>query len=375
VPPDEHRPGSGDQSFAVRIIAWQRVHGRHDLPWQGTTDPYRIWLSEIMLQQTQVAAVIDFYQRFLARLPSLAALADAPEEAVMALWSGLGYYSRARNLHACARRIVRDFKGEFPEDVATLVTLPGIGRSTAAAIAAFTFGARAAILDGNVKRVFARYWAIEGWPGTPRVEKVLWKLAEQHLPPSDINDTGNIQSYTQGLMDLGATLCTRTRPQCQACPLNDGCAARALSRTADFPASKPRREVPVRSMHMLVTLHNGEVLLEKRPPTGIWGGLWSLPEFASLATLEAWVLAHLAGASDLCDIDSLEECKHSFTHYTLMFTPHVVHLRSKPMHAEQNGRLWLHLDEAATAALPAPIKRLFAQLGTTPQFSMHSTTD
>jgi A/G-specific adenine glycosylase len=353
-------PGAAPgQSFADRVIRWQRAHGRHALPWQGTRDPYRIWLSEIMLQQTQVAAVIAYYERFLAQLPTVASLAAAADDEVMALWSGLGYYSRARNLHACARVITRDFDGNFPRDPETLASLPGIGRSTAAAIAAFAFGTRAAILDGNVKRVFARHWAVEGWPGQPRVAKQLWALAEQHLP-ADAKD--NIERYTQGLMDLGATLCTRGKPQCEACPIAETCVAKLQERTADFPTPKPRREVPVRSAQMLVALHAGQVLLEKRPPSGIWGGLWSLPEFSTLAALEHWLATHHARDGETPPLHTLDERKHSFTHYTLLFTPHVVQVQRKSFRVEEAGRIWLDLDEAGSAALPAPLKKLLLDL-------------
>ena len=228
-----------DPSFSQAVIDWQRSHGRHTLPWQNTTDAYRVWLSEIMLQQTQVAAVLGYYARFLERFPTVQALAEAPSEDVMAHWSGLGYYTRARNLHAAAKRVVQDYDGVFPSDPALLADLPGIGRSTAAAIAAFSGGVRAAIMDGNVKRVFARVFGIDAYPGIKPVEDAMWRRAEALLPETQ-NNPGAIEAYTQGLMDLGATLCTRSRPDCGRCPLQDRCVAFATGRTAELPVRKPK---------------------------------------------------------------------------------------------------------------------------------------
>lgn len=265
--------------FAARIVAWQRLHGRHGLPWQGTRDAYRIWLSEIMLQQTQVSAVLGYYTRFLERFPTVQALAAAAPDDVMAAWAGLGYYSRARNLHRCAQIVVAEHGGVFPREAERLAALPGIGRSTAAAIAAFSAGARAAILDGNVKRVFARAFGIEGFPGDKRVEDLMWRHAEAALPDS------GIEAYTQGLMDLGAMVCVRGRPAClatpAACPLHDICRARAAGTTDRLPAPRPRKALPERAVTVLVLLHDGRVLLERRPERGIWGGLWSVPEIAA----------------------------------------------------------------------------------------------
>jgi len=258
--------------FARRVIDWQRSHGRSDLPWQGTRDPYAIWLSEIMLQQTQVATVVPYYLRFRARFPDLGSLAAADEDAVLRLWSGLGYYSRARNLHRAAQAVVTQHAGAFPRELADIEALPGIGRSTAAAIAGFAFGARAAILDGNVKRVLARHFAIEGFPGERAVEQRLWQLAESLLPAKDI------EPYIQGLMDLGATVCTTRAPQCARCPVRASCAALAQNRVAELPAPRPRRVVPHRRTAMLVLRREGDVLLQKRPAVGVWSRLWCFPE-------------------------------------------------------------------------------------------------
>ncbi|HEU4621947.1 MAG TPA: A/G-specific adenine glycosylase [Burkholderiaceae bacterium] len=339
-------------SFAQRVITWQRHHGRHDLPWQNTRDAYRIWLSEIMLQQTQVSAVVPYYTRFLERFPTVHALATAPVDEVMAAWSGLGYYSRARNLHACGQRVVNEFGGAFPRDPGVLQSLPGIGRSTAAAITAFAYGTRAAILDGNVKRVFARHWGVEGWPGTPAVERGLWTIAERELPEQ------TVEPYTQGLMDLGATVCVRSRPACGACPVADTCVARRENRTAELPAAKPRKASPTRDAHMLVALHANEVLLEKRPPLGIWGGLWSLPQFDDEASLQAAVRRIDASAR----LAALPARTHAFSHYTLRYVPHVATCDRASVTAAEPGAVWLPFTDVAQAALPAPVKKLLLEL-------------
>lgn len=262
--------------FAPRIVAWQRQHGRHDLPWQNTRDPYRIWLSEIMLQQTQVATVIPYYERFLQRFPDVAALAAAAQEDVMPYWAGLGYYARARNLHRCAQEIARDWNGRFPPSAEAIATLPGIGRSTAAAIAAFAYGERSPILDGNVKRVFTRHFGIAGDPARREIEQRLWALADAQVEAAPGLD---MAAYTQGLMDLGATLCTRGKPACERCPVADTCVARREGRQAELPTPKARKAIPERETAMLVLQHQGAFLLQQRPEPGIWGGLWSLPEF------------------------------------------------------------------------------------------------
>ncbi len=267
--------------FAPRLIAWQRSHGRHTLPWQQTRDPYRVWLSEIMLQQTQVATVLGYYARFLERFPDVKALAAATQDEVLALWSGLGYYSRARNLHACAQAVVERFGGEFPQSAELLQTLPGIGKSTAAAIAAFCFGERVAILDGNVKRVLGRYLAFEGDLASSAQERVLWTHADAMLP-----DDG-IEAYTQGLMDLGATICLPRSPQCLLCPVNAQCAGRLSGDPERFPIKTKKLKRGTRDNAWLWLEHGQRLWLAQRPQTGVWAGLWSLPEFDSLGALEA----------------------------------------------------------------------------------------
>jgi len=349
-------PEFADPSFAEAVIDWQRRHGRHALPWQNTRDAYRVWLSEIMLQQTQVTAVIPYYQRFLQRFPDVAALAAAPAEDVMAHWSGLGYYSRARNLHRCARQIVEQYGGCFPADPALLAELPGIGRSTAAAIAAFSAGARAAILDGNVKRVFARVFGIDGYPGTKAVEERMWQRADALLPEH------GIEAYTQGLMDLGATLCTRGRPSCQSCPLRQRCVALAEGRVAELPARKPARARPEKQVAMLVVLDRGQVLLERRPDSGIWGGLWSLPEIdADPARFDAEAGRALApfGAVGACV--PLPEFFHVFTHFRLRVAPYRVTLARRLELAAEARHLWHDGARLAEAPLPAPVRKLLQQ--------------
>ena len=341
------------ESFAARVNRWQRQHGRHDLPWQNTRDPYRIWVSEIMLQQTQVSAVIGYYQRFMERFPDIASLAAAPSDEVMRHWAGLGYYSRARNLHAAAIIMATRHGGAFPQSQEEVEALPGIGRSTAAAIRSFAFGARAAILDGNVKRVFARHFGVAGYPGAPKIEKQLWERAETLLPDTDI------EAYTQGLMDLGATLCTRSKPRCSDCPLQTDCVAYREDRTAELPTRKPKREVPQRETIMLVVLRDKQVLLELRPPVGIWGGLLSLPQADDEAAAR-----QLAGTlhADWKTREPLSVIEHGFTHYHLSIQPLLLEAKSGAMTAAEPGQVWLPLAEAQDAALPAPVKKLLVTL-------------
>ena len=349
--------------LANKIIAWQRIHGRHDLPWQNTRDPYRVWLSEIMLQQTQVSAVIEYYQRFLKHFPDVASLAQASAEAVMAQWAGLGYYARARNLHACAKRVMTDWNGSFPHNAAGLVTLPGIGPSTAAAIASFCFGERAAILDGNVKRVFARYFAIEGDPTQRATEVLLWQLAREELPSVKTckTDPEAMARYTQGQMDLGATLCTRSRPQCVQCPLERSCQARQTGRTEELPWPRQRKVLPERATGMMVACHDNHVLLEKRPDSGIWGGLWSLPEFEASDSPEH--VCKILGIQPR-QVQTLTPFLHVFTHYRLTITPLLAHALPAIDHYSTGPhvRRWVREDELGSLGLPAPVRKLLEGL-------------
>jgi A/G-specific adenine glycosylase len=357
---------AADPSFSAAVISWQKQHGRHQLPWQNTSDAYRIWLSEIMLQQTQVAAVIPYYQRFLARFPDVASLAAAPAEDVMAQWSGLGYYSRARNLHKCAQLICAEYDGIFPADPALLTALPGIGRSTAAAVAAFAYGARAAILDGNVKRLFCRIFGIDGYPGEKAIEEGLWRRAEALLPAQ------GIQSYTQGLMDLGATLCTRGKPSCATCPLAHRCVAFATGRTDQLPMRKPKKAIPEKHAAMLVIVDQNHVLLEQRPNMGIWGGLLSLPELNQLtatavddgdaAWLESVIANAIAPFGTLASCERLPSFSHGFTHFKLHVSPYRISLAHRFELAGQNSHVWYEVDKLMQAPLPAPVKRLLREI-------------
>ena len=346
------------RAFATRVIEWQKQHGRHDLPWQNTRDPYRIWLSEIMLQQTQVAAVIPYYERFLQTFPTLRELAASPLENVMQLWSGLGYYSRARHLHRCAQVIVEQHGGEFPRDVDAIAQLPGIGRSTASAIAAFAFGASLPILEGNAKRVLARHVAIEGYPGDQKVERKLWQVATERMPASDV------EAYTQGMMDLGATVCTRSRPACMLCPVSTDCVALITHRVGVLPTPRPKRALPQRSVTMLLLTRHESVLVERRPPSGIWGGLWSLPELPDAIDAERYCAkrfdARIAVGHPLPTIE------HGFTHYHLTITPQPCAVVSQGTRAEEPGLMWLPLMEAKGAALPAPVRKLLVRMAENP---------
>jgi len=328
--------------FARKLVLWQRRHGRHGLPWQGARDPYRVWLSEIMLQQTQVAAVIPYYERFLSRFPDIAALAAASEDEVLRLWSGLGYYARGRNLHASARLIAA--RG-FPDNLAEIQELPGIGRSTAAAISVFAFGRREAILDGNVKRVLARCFGVEG--------SAQWALAERLLPAR------GIETYTQALMDLGSTVCTRANPACERCPVASGCVALREGRIGELPAARRRKPLPRRRAIWMVLQHQGEVLLERRPGSGIWGGLWVFPEgpakgFKTFCRRRFSVEISAARRMPLIE--------HGFTHFRLDIQPIRCTVQKKFLEKEENKALWIELADAAGAAVPAPVKTLLAGL-------------
>ena len=338
--------------FARKLIRWQRRHGRHDLPWQDTLDPYRIWLSEVMLQQTRVDAVIPYYERFLGRFPDVRALARAPEGEVLRVWSGLGYYARARNLHAASRLIVQVHGGRFPRSPEALAALPGVGRSTAAAIAVFAFGGRAAILDGNVRRVLARCFGIEGFPGSPAIARRLWSLAESLLP------VRSIRGYTQGLMDLGAAVCVRTRPRCEICPLAAECVAARQGRVDRIPAPRPKRAVPVRNARWLLLVHRGRVLMEHRPSSGLWGGLWTFPQ---AGRCDARSIRRSLG----CEIASMRRLpllEHGFTHFRLRVRPFLFEVRDAAPNSRSSERHWLGISEAARSAVPAPVKKLLLEL-------------
>jgi len=335
-------------AIAGRVVAWQRSHGRHSLPWQQTRDPYRVWLSEIMLQQTQVATVLGYYERFLARFPDVLALAAAPLDDVLAAWSGLGYYSRARNLHRCAQAVVDVHCGAFPASASVLATLPGIGRSTAAAIAVFCFGERAAILDGNVKRVLTRVLAFEDDLASTSAERALWARAEGLLPEHDI------ESYTQGLMDLGATVCTTRRPACEDCPLAGVCGARRQGDPERYPL-KTRKLVRGRRENALLWLCHGDaVWLTRRPAAGVWAGLWSFPEFGGLPELAA-LTRQWPGRTEV-----LDTIQHTLTHFDWVLHPvrHDVSRRSNDIETAMAPGRWVARADALALGLPAPVRKL-----------------
>lgn len=342
---------TGGDSFASRVVRWQRRHGRHDLPWQQSRDPYRVWLSEVMLQQTQVSTVLGYYQRFLDRFPDVAALAAAPLDDVLALWSGLGYYSRARMLHRCALQVVVEHGGRFPPSAAALATLPGIGRSTAAAIAAFCFGERAAILDGNVKRVLTRHLGFGDDLAVAASQRQLWALVESLLPDSDVD------RYTQGLMDLGATLCLARTPRCDECPVAATCRARAEGQPQRYPVKLRRLKRGSRSNALLWLQAGDAVWLVQRPGRGVWASLWSLPEFESIDVVQA-LTATWPGSGQ-----AEPEVMHALTHFDWRLQPwrhrlpEGTDLAVVAPHLAPGGR-WLPLPAARALGLPAPVRKL-----------------
>ncbi len=346
------------QTFAQTLIAWQKQFGRHDLPWQNTHDAYRIWLSEIMLQQTQVSTVIPYYQRFLERFPAITDLAAAGLDVVLQYWSGLGYYSRARNLHKCAQIIVSQYRGFFPTTPEILETLPGIGRSTAAAIAVFSAGKKAAIMDGNVVRVFSRVFALTDTITDTAGKNRLWNLAETLLPDAEI------ESYTQGLMDLGATICTRSHPQCPLCPFASTCLARQENRIAELPVKKEKKSLPVRETIMLVVLSEEGILLEKRPDKGIWGGLYALPEcsFVPNQSVEDVVGQYARALGTVRAYEPLQSFTHVFTHFRLNITPCIVKI-GKPSEVLAENQIWRRQKDALALGLPTPVRKLIESIG------------
>lgn len=338
------------ETFAASLLGWYRDHGRHDLPWQKESSLYSVWVSEIMLQQTQVATVIPYYQRFMSRFPDIAALARATQDDVLLHWAGLGYYSRARNLHKAARIITEQHQAKFPQQYEAVLALPGIGPSTAGAILAQALGQRHAILDGNVKRVLARYQAIDGWPGSSAVEKQLWQWADTYTPEQNLAD------YTQAIMDLGATVCTRSSAKCESCPLEDGCLAYQTERVAELPTRKPKKVLAVREKRFLIIRNDqGDYLMEKRPPSGIWGGLWSLPELAmdqliNEAVEQNWQLT-------VSNYSDLPVFRHTFSHFHLDITPCEVHVESVAQSVADGDRYQWRAD-IRQLALAAPVSAI-----------------
>jgi A/G-specific adenine glycosylase len=339
--------------FRNKLLAWFDLHGRKNLPWQNPITPYRVWLSETMLQQTQVNTVIPYFNAFVERFPDLPSLAQAPTDEVLQYWAGLGYYARARNLHKAAQMMVA--QGGFPDTLASLTALPGIGLSTAGAILSIAFNSRQAILDGNVKRVLSRYQAIAGWPSSSQTSKQLWMLSTELTP------THRVADYTQAIMDLGATVCTRSKPKCPACPLQNGCQAWLLNQTDAYPASRPAKTLPVKQLIFLMLRNSfNEVLLEKRPPTGIWGSLWSLPEFSDHQSALDWCLSrHIS----ITEQRLLTSRRHTFSHFHLDYTPLLVNTENPTNNVmEAKQTLWYNIGLGNGLALAAPITQLLQQL-------------
>lgn len=338
-------------AFAPAVVAWYQKHGRKDLPWQHDVNPYRVWVSEIMLQQTQVTTVLDYFARFMQALPDVQALAAAPLDEVLHLWTGLGYYTRARNLHKTAQYICTNYHGEFPHSAEILATLPGIGPSTAGAIASLSMGLRAPILDGNVKRVLARYSALKSYPGSSQASKQLWQLAERLTPQQDV------AQYTQAMMDLGATLCTRKQPACSRCPVQKGCLAYQTEQQHLLPIARPRKVMPEKRISMPLLIDpSGSVLLYQRPATGLWGGLWSLPELDNIAQLDSLLQQHQL---TLEQQQLLTGLRHTFSHFHLEIEPWLVHVkRSTASVIAENNWLWYNPYNPLRLGLAAPIKEL-----------------
>ena len=338
-------------AFAPAVVAWYQKHGRKDLPWQHDVNPYRVWVSEIMLQQTQVATVLDYFARFMQALPDVEALAAAPLDEVLHLWTGLGYYTRARNLHKTAQYICTNYHGEFPRSAEILATLPGSGPSTAGAIASLSMGLRAPILDGNVKRVLARYSALKSYPGSSQASKQLWQLAERLTPQQDV------AQYTQAMMDLGATLCTRKQPACSRCPVQKGCLAYQTEQQHLLPIARPRKVMPEKRISMPLLIDpSGSVLLYQRPATGLWGGLWSLPELDNIAQLDSLLQQHQL---TLEQQQLLTGLRHTFSHFHLEIEPWLVHVkRSTASVIAENNWLWYNPYNPLRLGLAAPIKEL-----------------
>lgn len=344
------------KDFARQVITYYHAFGRKHLPWQNIHDPYKIWLSEIMLQQTQVTTVIPYFERFVKSFPTLKHLAQASDDQVMQHWSGLGYYSRARNLHKTARIIETEFGGQFPQDPEVIETLPGIGRSTAGAIASFAFGQPTAILDGNVKRVLARCYAIEGWPGNGKVLKALWQRAETNTPKQETS------AYNQAMMDLGAVVCTRTKPNCPDCPLSKRCLAYHSNSIEQYPGKKPKKARPSKTVYWLISINETsdqtKVLLHKRPPSGIWGGLWALPEIEQSETPPD-------------SKQQLDAFTHKFSHYDLHVQPLIIKPTKDKALVEKNCHPsimepaqadWFSQSQLSEIGLPTPVSKLLFKL-------------
>lgn len=345
-------------SFSQRLLKWYDQHGRKHLPWQQQVNAYRVWVSEIMLQQTQVATVIPYFERFMQRFPDVVTLANAELDEVLHLWTGLGYYARGRNLHKAAIQIRDQHRGQFPLEIEQVIALPGIGRSTAAAILSLSQDQHHAILDGNVKRVLARHQAIDGWPSAPAVEKQMWQLAEQLTPTTRNN------AYTQAIMDLGATVCRRSKPLCELCPVSSDCQALAQARQGELPTPRPKKNIPTRHTTMLmINNQDGEVLLQQRPPAGIWGGLWCFPQIEQDSpdndAILNWCQQHIGGKHTLHE--RWPSLRHTFSHFHLMIEPVQIKLSRAPTRIAEQGYEW-HPPHKVELGLAAPVKELLQRL-------------
>lgn len=340
--------------FVKLVLKWFDQHGRKNLPWQQGITAYRVWLSEIMLQQTQVTTVIPYFERFMQRFPTVKDLAKADIDEVLHLWTGLGYYARARNLHKCAQQVVSKYQGEFPVSIEGLVELPGIGRSTAGAISSIAYGQAAAILDGNVKRVLSRLHAVEGWPGQTAVQNTLWQIAEHYTPKRRNAD------YTQVMMDLGATVCSRSKPRCNDCPLMDSCVAYGQGNMTDYPGKKPKKDKPSKSTQLLMLRNrHGEILLQQRPSTGIWGGLWSFPELPLDQDPQGYCQDYFGDQATLKE--RWDSYRHTFSHYHLDINPVLLQVSHSDRAAEP-GWQWVRPESPGKLGLAAPVKTLLKQL-------------
>lgn len=345
------------QQFSRQVLDWYDKYGRKTLPWQIDKTPYKVWLSEVMLQQTQVTTVIPYFTRFMARFPTVNDLANAPLDEVLHLWTGLGYYARARNLHKAAQRVAEHFNGQFPETFDDVAALPGVGRSTAGAILSLSLGQHFPILDGNVKRVLARCYAVEGWPGKKEVEKKLWSLSEAVTP------TQGVERFNQAMMDLGAMVCTRSRPKCELCPLQSGCVAYATQSWAAYPGKKPKQVLPEKVGYFLLMQQDNAVQLTQRPPVGLWGGLYCFPQFDSEASLREWLAKHNIKADNLTQLNAF---RHTFSHFHLDIVPMWLSVSSRASCMEEARTLWYNLAQPPSVGLAAPVERLLQQLHAEP---------
>ncbi|WP_387464821.1 A/G-specific adenine glycosylase [Photorhabdus sp. RM323S] len=341
------------KQFSKVVLDWYHRYGRKTLPWQQEKTPYHVWLSEVMLQQTQVATVIPYFQRFISRFPDVASLAAAPLDEVLHLWTGLGYYARARNLHKAAQQIVERHHDEFPTTFDDVVALPGVGRSTAGAILSLSQGKHFPILDGNVKRVLARCYAVEGWPGKKEVENHLWQISGNVTPAKEV------EYFNQAMMDLGAMVCTRSKPKCEICPLNQGCIAYANHSWTKYPGKKPKQSIPEKTAYFLLMQNDHTVWLEQRPPTGIWGGLFAFPQFESLDVLNSWL--EQSGISH-SKHEQLTAFRHTFSHFHLDIVPIKINILSFAACMDEHKGLWYNLQQPATVGLAAPVEYLLQQL-------------